>query len=164
MCFGRYGASIKFDSLYDYFIDMERLYRTDLKRYAEGELGVALHEVPIADPTRLFLLKYDKVGMHIGYHYDNNFYSGRYFTVLVVLENSCPDKCSKFTYLNESGQTTTLGDERPGDIVVFEGATTFHKATCMRAKGLRVVMSCTYTTDTTVRCKTLLKMKNKAFF
>ena len=101
--------------------------------------------------------------MHISYHYDNNFYKGRYFTVLVILDNLDKKNSSKFCYLNNNNEMITF-PENVGDIIIFEGTTTFHKASCMKNNSIRIVLSCTYTTDNTLKKPFFLNLKNKAFF
>lgn len=160
---GRYGSSIQFDYKYSYFRCFEKIYQTQLKEYVEKQLKIKLQLIPYSDPSRLFLLKYNKKGMHISYHYDNNFYKGRYFTVLVILDNLDKKNSSKFCYLNNNNEMITF-PENVGDIIIFEGTTTFHKASCMKNNSIRIVLSCTYTTDNTLKKPFFLNLKNKAFF
>jgi len=87
-------------------------------------------------------------GGHIDWHFDHSLYHVRHFTVLICRINQGgaggASACTLLWRDLQGGKhEEPLG---PGDLVAFEGARIRHKATPLRARDLRVMLSMTFAT------------------
>ena len=117
-------------------------------------------------PTSCSLLVYDRAGDGIGWHYDVNYFAGRFFTVLVPVNTN--RTCSVYVYRDAYGQEQQIelqSDEYAGRSIVFEGTIVYHKATPLCAGQQRVVLSLQYATDTrlTLWNRLMTFVKDRAF-
>lgn len=143
------GGTIAFDTLKAEAPALVASYRTVFRELASRVTGLALLPTPEHDQSSCSLLRYERPGDHIGWHYDHNFYRGRHFTAL-------------YTLLNEGRQAGTLSAARlmvredgvdvsvptpPNAFVLFEGARVLHKVTPIAEGERRTVLSMTYCTD-----------------
>jgi hypothetical protein len=98
------------------------------------------------DQSSCVLLYYDHAGDHIGWHYDQNFYKGRRFTVLLAVHNSAADggfSAGNLQHRQASGQVVSV-DTSPNTLVLFEGARVRHCVTPVAPGDTRVMLSFTY--------------------
>jgi len=130
--------------------------------------GTRVHATPLRDQSSLSVLRYDRVGDHINWHYDHNFYRGRHFTVLLVLVNRAAAGGVSHSQLErqlEDGSVRTV-EMLENTLVVFEGACVRHRATPTAAGDLRVILSMTYCEDSRIRWGAELarRVKDTAYY
>ena len=117
-------------------------------------------------PTSCSLIVYDRAGDGIEWHYDVNYFAGRFFTVLVPVNAN--RTCSVYVYRDAHGHERRIelqSDEYAGQSIVFEGTLVYHKATPLCAGQQRVVLSLQYATDTrlTLWNRLMTFVKDRAF-
>jgi hypothetical protein len=108
------------------------------------KLGFDVFPTPLDLPTSCAVLVYDKDGDFINWHYDVNYFDGRFFTMIVPL--TFDETCTSFAYMNDSKKEEKLDLPR-GSAVLFEGERVFHMATKLCSGQTRVVLSMQFTTD-----------------
>jgi len=145
------GGTIAYDRLRATAPRTVALYHSaDLKALISHIVGAPVLPTPLHDQSSLSVLRYDKPGDHIGWHYDHNFYRGRHFTVLLGIENrGAGVGLSSARLVIRDGKDETVFATPPNTLVVFEGARTLHKVTPIAADERRVILSMTYCTDPT---------------
>jgi hypothetical protein len=126
------------------------LYRSPALIDWLGQLaGDRLLPAPVDDPHAYALYFYTNPGDHIGWHYDNSYYVGRRYTLLIgiIEESSCRLDFELHT-LN-SGVAVERGSMRmaPGDLVFFDGDRLRHRITPLGQGELRVSLTFEYVTD-----------------
>jgi hypothetical protein len=145
------GGTIAYDRLRATAPVTVALYHSaDLQDLICRIVGTRIFPTPVHDQSSLSVLRYDKPGDHIGWHYDHNFYRGRHFTALLGIENrGASDGLSSARLVIRDGKDETVFATPPNALVVFEGARTLHKVTPIAAEERRVILSMTYCTDPT---------------
>lgn len=113
-------------------------------------------------PTTSSILVYEKKGDFINWHYDVNYYKGRFFTLIVPI--TLHSTCTKFKFM-EKGKPLEVGNDE-GQSILFEGERLFHMATPICEDEFRAVLSFQYVTDTNIDITkmTLLQLKNSAAY
>jgi hypothetical protein len=115
-----------------------------------GQLaGERLQVSPAEDAHAYALYFYSRPGDHIGWHYDNSYYAGRRYTVLlgVIDESSC--RLDYQLHTRESGVAMVAGSVQipPGGMVFFDGDKLRHRITPAAQGELRVSLTFEYLTD-----------------
>ena len=127
---------------------VHEFYAGDALNIAREALGVdALFTTSLDLPTSCALLVYDKAGDFINWHYDVNYFDGRFFTCILPL--TYDETCTSFVYMNAEKEKEAL-ELRRGKGVLFEGERVFHMATKLCPGQTRVVLSMQFTTDPTM--------------
>jgi hypothetical protein len=126
------------------------LYRSPaLLEWLEQMTGERLHFSPPADPHAYALYFYTRSGDHIGWHYDNSFYAGRRYTLLlgVIDESSC--RLDYELHTREQGATVVAGSIKipPGGLVFFDGDSLRHRITPLMHGETRISLTFEYVTD-----------------
>ena len=129
-------------------------------------VGEPVYPTDLSLPTSCSLIVYDRAGDGINWHYDVNYFTGRFFTVLVPV--NMDRTCSVFVYRDAFGEDREVELQSPeyaGQSVVFEGTLVYHKATALCAGQQRVVLSLQYATDTrlTLWNRLMTFVKDRAF-
>lgn len=161
------GATLSYEGLHEVAPAAVALYRSEgLQGVVSRLVGEVVTPTPLRDQSSCSLLIYDRSDDHIGWHYDYNFYRGRHFTVLLVLENSGPRGLS-CSVLQRRHEGRTVPVPTPSNtLVVFEGKRVFHRVTRLWPKERRVVLSMTYVTDSrsSVLQGVLRRIKDTAYY
>src|ERR1700722_800848 len=114
--------------------------------------GERLLESPAEDPHAYALYFYTRPGDHIGWHYDNSYYAGRRYTVLlgVVDESSC--RLEYQLHTRDAGVAIVAGSLQipPGGLVFFDGDRLRHRITPLAEGEERVSLTFEYLTDPTM--------------
>jgi hypothetical protein len=115
-----------------------------------GQLcGEPLQVSPAEDAHAYALYFYSKPGDHIGWHYDNSYYAGRRYTVLlgVIDESTC--RLDYQLHTREPGAVMVAGSVQipPGGLVFFDGDKLRHRITPIAAGETRVSLTFEYLTD-----------------
>jgi len=129
------------------------LYRSPALIGWLGQLsGERLQVSPAEDAHAYALYFYTRAGDHIGWHYDNSYYAGRRYTLLlgVIDESSC--RLDYQLHTREAGVATVEGSVRipPGGLVFFDGDKLRHRITPLAKDELRVSLTFEYLTDPTM--------------
>lgn len=119
-----------------------------LREWLSALVGTPLAVAADHDQSACSLLYYDRVGDHIGWHYDHNFYRGRHFTVLLALLNRAAAGGPSAARLQVRRDGAVLDvDTQANTLVVFEGAQVRHRATAAADGDRRILLSMTFCTD-----------------
>jgi hypothetical protein len=112
--------------------------------------GECLLPCPPDDPHAYALYYYTKEGDHIGWHYDNSYYRGRRYTVLIgLVERSRSrleyqlDRPKRAKHEHEIHSVAT----DPGTLVVFDGDGFYHRITPLGCNEERIALTLEYVTD-----------------
>jgi len=115
-------------------------------------------------PTTCAVLVYEQEGDFIHWHYDVNYFNGRFFTLIIPC--TFTDTCTEYTYYDKNDQLQSLKNVR-GKSILFEGDKVFHMATkfCDRGGQKRTVISVQFSTDPTISWynRILMRIKDIAY-
>lgn len=100
-------------------------------------------------PTTCAVLVYEEDGDFINWHYDVNYFNGRFFTLIIPCTFN--DTCTEYKYYDKEGHIKGIKNTE-GTSILFEGDKVFHMATkfCKRDNKKRVVISVQFSTDPTI--------------
>jgi hypothetical protein len=110
-------------------------------------------------PTTCAILVYEEDGDFINWHYDVNYFNGRFFTLIipVIITNSC----TEYVYYDKNGNKKGIKEEID-KAILFEGDKVFHMASKFCNKGVkRVMLSVQFSTDPTITWYNNLLMRIK---
>jgi len=170
------GGTLSYEAIHRHAPNCLSLYHS---RALHAWLAIVIGELvcPTADhdQSSCSILYYDQAGDHIGWHFDHNFYRGRHFTVLLSLINhpSTDTTTARTTELVSAGQLQRRQHGRSetvptpaNTLVVFEGARVFHRATAINVGEERIMLSMTFSTDSTVPPwkEVLRRLKDTAYY
>jgi hypothetical protein len=114
-------------------------------------------------PTTCAVLIYEKDGDFINWHYDVNYFNGRFFTLLIPC--NYVNTCTKYTYYDKNDNLNEISLEK-GKSILFEGDKVFHMASKFCALGeSRIVISVQFTTDPGISFinRALMRLKDTAY-
>lgn len=117
---------------------------------------------PLHLPTSCSVLIYEKQGDFINWHYDVNYYKGRFFTLLIPLSRN--NTCTSFIY-KKANMATEKIDINPGSAILFEGEHVFHMASKLCKDQTRVMISMQFVTNDSIRpmSRCLMWLKDIAY-
>jgi len=143
-------------------LDIINFYKS-LCSMISGIIGEKVQITELDLPTSCAVLTYDKPNDFINWHYDVNYFNGRFFTFIVMLDKS--NKCTtKFVYKNENNVTKEI-DLLPSECVLFEGDIIHHAATKMQDNEYRHILSMQFSTDPDITFVNgmLMRLKDQAY-
>lgn len=162
------GGTIGYDALREQAPLAVALYQNpEFQALVSRLVGATVVPTPLTHPTSLSVLRYDRPGDHIGWHYDHNFYKGRFFTVLLAIENTDHKDGLSSARLLARKPSGEISIPTPANmLVVFEGPRILHRVTQVQAGELRIMLSMTYCTDPRYSFfkNAVRKVKDTAFF
>ena len=123
--------------------------------------GGDLQKCPTDDPHTYALYCYTEPGDHIGYHYDNSYYKGRRYTLLLGLINDSSSKLECELYHdnpNRKTQKLSLALS-PGTLVFFNGERLYHRVTPLGKGEERIALTMEFVTD--IRMNWFLRFVSK---
>ena len=123
-------------------------------------LQLKLYPTDLQFPTSCVLLIYDKENDWINWHYDYNYYNGRFFTVLIPVTNNLT--CTEFQMKDDNGIVKSINLSN-GNSICFEGNYLFHRASKLCKGEKRVILSCQYVTDNSMSYINNLRIKLKDY-
>jgi hypothetical protein len=129
------------------------LYRSPaLIGWLSALTGERLQVSPARDPHAYALYFYTRRGDHIGWHYDDSYYAGRRYTLLlgVVDESSC--RLEYQLHTRDAGVAVVADSVQipPGGLVFFDGDRLRHRITPLADGEMRVSLTFEYLTDPTM--------------
>ena len=154
------GSTIGTKIILREFPEFINYYQNQLCKKISNIINIKLKHTPLKYNTSCCILIYEKEGDWINWHYDYNYYNGRFFTVLIPLTNKLT--CTKFQYrINNNIEKINLVDEA----IIFEGDFLYHNASKICKNEKRIILSLQYCTDDTISelNKYRIKIKDIAF-
>jgi|AntRauMFilla1563_2_1112583.scaffolds.fasta_scaffold28043_1 hypothetical protein len=125
-------------------------------------INLHVEATPLEFETSCCILVYDQKDDFINWHFDVNYFNGRFFTVLIPI--TVDETCTKYVYKNYNEEETAIEllDDR---CIVFEGEKVFHMASKLCEGQKRAVLSLQYSTDShiTLTNKILMRLKDIAY-
>lgn len=144
------GGSVSYFTIREEGAEFLELYRSaPFLNFLNQLTGETLLRCPDRDPHACALYYYTEPGDHIGFHYDNSYYKGARYTVLLGLIDQAPT-CQLVCQLYKDDPTRSMQEVRlstePGDLIVFNGDKLWHAVTPLGAGEYRVVLTLEYLT------------------
>eukprot|EP00798_Chlamydomonas_sp_ICE-L_P029475 gene29475-5822_t len=136
-------------------------FYANMANYISNIVGEKVYNTDPRLKKTCVILIYDSKGDFINWHYDVNYYRGRFFTLLIPV--STEDTCTTFVFKNNKGvaEPIRLGK---GEAILFEGERSFHMASKLCEGNKRVILSMQFTTNNDFSTDSLLlKIKNIAY-
>ncbi len=133
-------------------------YKNTFVKVASDLIGEKLEITPLNLPTSCCVLIYDEENDFIDWHFDQNFYDGRFFTVLIPI--TFKKTCTDFVYKDKNELDTNI-DISDGTSIIFEGEKLFHMASKLCKNQSRIVLSLQYTTNSNISLLNRLFMRIK---
>lgn len=156
----RKGITIPTLEILKYSPDLINYYQNDLCKIVSDIVGIKLYTTELNMPTSCAIIIYNQENDWINWHYDYNYYDGRFFTVLIPITQD--NTCTTFQYMNNDGKIFNIN---LSDALCFEGNYLYHRATKLCEGEKRIVLSCQYVTtnNMTYINKLRIKLKDYAF-
>ncbi len=144
------GGSVSYFTIRQDAPEFLGLYRSaPFMNFLSQIIGETLLHCPDRDPHGCALYYYTEAGDHIGFHYDNSYYKGARYTVLLGLVDQAPS-CQLVCQLYKDNPSRPMKEVRlstaPGDLVVFNGDKLWHAVTPSGEGEYRVVLTLEYLT------------------
>jgi hypothetical protein len=136
-------------------------YNNKLCDLISHKLNLKLFPTDLKLPTSCSILIYEKEGDWINWHYDHNYYKGRFFTVLIPITNSLT--CTKFEFVNNNTNRIESIDLINNTSICFEGNYLYHRASKLCKNQRRIILSCQYVTDNEMTDINKYRIKLKDF-
>ena len=112
------GVTISTNNLIKYAPKLINFYQNDLCELVSKQLKLNLFATDLNLPTSCALLIYENEGDWINWHYDYNYYNGRFFTLLIPITNNLT--CTKFQIKNGNNEIKSI-DLTNNNSICFEG-------------------------------------------
>jgi hypothetical protein len=153
------GITISTQNVYKYSPDIINFYKKELCDKVSTEIGLKLYPTDLKMPTSCAILIYEKENDWINWHYDYNYYNGRFFTVLIPITNELT--CTKFQFKNKDNEIISM--DLTNNAICFEGNYLYHRASKLCKNQKRVILSCQYVTDNSMSFINKMRIKIKDF-
>lgn len=152
------GRTINTQNCIKHYPEVIEYYKS-LVPYLSSVIGENVLTTPLDLPTSCAFLIYENEGDFINWHYDVNYYNGRFFTLLlpITLEKT------KYVYMNKEDKAESIEFTRLDQGILFEGAYVFHMATPLGKNEKRIILSLQYSTDPTINIYNRILMGIKDF-
>jgi len=136
-------------------------YENELCKKVSSVTGLNLYPTSLRFPTSCAIIMYEKEGDWINWHYDYNYYRGRFFTVLIPITHELT--CTKFQFKDRENNITDM--DLTNNALCFEGNYLYHRASKICSGQKRVMLSCQYVTNNSMTFinKLRIKLKDYAF-
>ena len=135
-------------------------YQNELCNLISNKINLKVHPTDLSFPTSCAILIYEKEGDWINWHYDYNYYDGRFFTVLIPITNDLT--CTEFQFKDDKNNVKSINLIN-GNAVCFEGNYLYHRASKLCQNQKRVILSCQYVTNNNMSVVNQLRIKLKDF-
>ncbi len=154
------GITISTNNLVKYAPNLINFYENELCKLVSKELKLNLFPTDLNLPTSCAILIYDNEGDWINWHYDYNYYDGRFFTLLIPITNNLT--CTEFQFKNNNNEIKSINLTNNNSIC-FEGNYLYHRASKLCKNEKRIILSCQYVTDNNMSIMNKLRLKIKDF-
>lgn len=150
------GSTITTKIIINEFHEFINYYENELCKKISNIININLKPTPLKYNTSCCILIYEKEGDWINWHYDYNYYNGRFFTVLIPLTNKIT--CTKFQYkIDNIIKKIDLVDEG----IIFEGDFLYHNASKICKNQKRIILSLQYCTNDNISLLNQYRIKMK---
>ncbi len=123
-------------------------------------IGEKVETTQLYLPTSCCVLIYDEKDDFINWHFDVNYFTGRFFTVLIPITNS--KTSTQFIYKDKNEKDVAI--DLINDLcVVFEGDNLFHMASKLGENEKRIILCLQYSTDNYINPFNKILMNIKDF-
>jgi hypothetical protein len=151
------AKTIPTQQLIKHALDLIKYYQNQLKDTIAQHTGINdLEPTSLELPTSCALLVYDEEGDWINWHYDHNYYDGRFFTVLIPITKDLTS--TKFQIKTPE---KVLSFDLTDNGIVFEGEYVYHRASKLGPQQRRVVLSCQYVTSNDISWLNQIRLRVK---
>jgi len=151
----------------DLIISMPRVWEWYKKicPFISSEIGEQVSITQDYLPTTCSILIYEDEGDFINWHYDANYFNGRFFTLIAPV--TFYDNCTEYKYIDKDGTEQSIRNTQ-GKSILFEGNKIYHMASkfCKKLKPQkRLVLSMQFATDSQISWwnRVLLRIKDIAY-
>ncbi|MEB3201782.1 MAG: hypothetical protein VKK05_03070 [Synechococcus sp.] len=108
-------------------------------------VGTTVKTVPLSEPLSVCIIIYEQIGDHITWHYDDNPFKGRFFTLLAPITHT--QTCTHFEFKDHRNTPVpVLLSNKEG--LLFEGNKIYHRASRLCANEKRIMASFQFATNT----------------
>lgn len=144
------GGTVSYETIHSHAPGCLALYHSPVLQRWIGEIvGAPVKCAGDHDQSACSILYYTQPGDYINWHRDPNFYSGRQFTVLLVLldqaESGGPS-ASALMRKHRDGREERV-ELAENSLVLFEGPRVLHKVSPAQTGDTRIALSMTFNTD-----------------
>jgi hypothetical protein len=153
------GITISTKNIMKNSSNLINFYRYELCNIVSNLINLKLYPTDLEYPTSCAILIYENENDWINWHYDYNYYNGRFFTVLIPITNSIT--CTKFQFKDKDDNVVSL--DLNNNALCFEGNYLYHRASKLCKGQKRVMLSCQYVTDNTMSSLNQLRIKIKDY-
>jgi hypothetical protein len=154
------GITISTNNIIKYAPHLINYYQNELCKKVSQEINLKLYPTDLKFPTSCALLIYENEGDWINWHYDYNYYNGRFFTVLIPITNNIT--CTEFQFKDSNNAIKSINLIN-NNSVCFEGNYLYHRASKMCKNQKRVILSCQFVTDNNMSLINKIRIKMKDF-
>jgi len=154
------GVTISTSNVIKYAPNLIKFYENELCDIVSKQLKLKLFPTDLKLPTSCAILIYENEGDWINWHYDYNYYNGRFFTVLIPITNNLT--CTEFQFKNDNNEIKSVNLTNNNSIC-FEGNYLYHRASKLCKNEKRVILSCQYVTNNKMNILNHLRLKLKDF-
>ncbi len=154
------GITISTINIVKYAPNLIKFYQNDLCKLVSKQLKLNLFPTDLNLPTSCALLIYENEGDWINWHYDYNYYDGRFFTLLIPITNNLT--CTEFQLKNDNNEIKSINLTNNNSIC-FEGNYLYHRASKLCKNEKRVILSCQYVTNNNINFINNIRLKIKDF-
>jgi phosphatidylglycerophosphate synthase len=144
------GGSVSRHSIDQLAPFIAQLYRSPaLLSWLTALTGDRLQLSPANDPHAYALYFYSRPGDHIGWHYDNSYYSGRRYTLLLGIVDRSSCRLDYELHTRQPDRAAQAGSMQiaPGGLVLFDGDKLRHRITPIGKNEFRVSLTFEYVTS-----------------
>lgn len=134
------GITISTNNLVKYAPKLINFYENDLCKIISKKLNLNLYPTNLKLPTSCAILIYENEGDWINWHYDYNYYNGRFFTLLIPITNNAT--CTEFQFKNDNNEIKSI-QLANNNSICFEGNYLYHRASklCKKSKKNYIILS-----------------------
>jgi hypothetical protein len=154
------GITISTQNIQKHFPNLINYYENELCNIISNKINLKLFPTDLRFPTSCAILIYDKEGDWINWHYDYNYYNGRFFTVLIPITNEIT--CTEFQLLDDNNNIKSINLTN-NNCICFEGNYLYHRASKLCNNQRRVILSCQYVTDNNMSLLNKMRINLKDF-
>lgn len=144
------GGTVSYETIHSHAPGCLALYHSPvMHRWIAEIVGAPVRCTADHDQSACSILYYMQPGDYINWHRDPNFYSGRQFTILLVLVNKAATGGASSSALmrkHSDGREERIELAENG-LVLFEGPRVLHKVSPTSAGDTRIALSMTFNTD-----------------
>ena len=157
----RKGITISTKNISEKSPNLISFYKNELCKKVSRITGLKLYPTSMDFPTSCAIIIYEEEGDWINWHYDYNYYDGRFFTVLIPITHTLT--CTKFQFKDNNNNITDM--DLTNNAICFEGNYLYHRASKLCKNQKRIMLSCQYVTDNSMSFinKLRIKLKDYAF-